>query len=79
VDGGSEWMAGFETSCQERGVALWVLPPRKPQWNGCVERANRTGREEFRECYEGELDVGSMTEAVQAWESEYNTVNRTSR
>lgn len=74
VDGGSEWMAGFEEACQERGVALWVLPPRKPQWNGCVERANRTGREEFWECYDGELDVPTMTEALQAWECEYNTV-----
>lgn len=74
VDGGSEWMAGFETACQECGIALWVLPPRKPQWNGCVERANRTGREEFWECYDGELDVGSLTEALQAWECEYNAV-----
>lgn len=74
VDGGSEWMAGFETACAARGVALWVLPPRKPQWNGCVERANRTGREEFWECYEGELDMPTMTEALQVWEGEYNTV-----
>jgi len=64
----------FETACRERGVALWVLPPRKPQWNGYVERANRTGREEFWECYDGELDVPSITAALQAWESEYNTV-----
>ncbi len=74
VDGGSEWMAGFETACQARGIALWVLPPRKPQWNGCVERANRMGREEFWECYAGELDVGSIAEALRAWEREYNEV-----
>ncbi len=74
ADGGSEWMAGFEAACQEQGVAVWVLPSRKPQWNGCVERANRTGREEFWECYAGELDVPSITEALQAWEGEYNTV-----
>lgn len=74
VDGGSEWMAAFEAACQAAGIALWVLPPRKPQWNGCVERANRTGREEFWECYDGELDVPTMTGALQAWEDEYNTV-----
>lgn len=74
VDGGSEWMAGFEAACQAAGIALWVLPPRKPQWNGCLERLNRTGREEFWECYTGELDVPTMTQALRAWEDEYNTV-----
>ena len=74
VNGGSEWMAGFEVACQAAGIALWVLPPRKPQWNGCVERANRTGREEFWECYAGELDVPTITGALRAWENEYNTV-----
>ncbi len=74
VDGGSEWMAGFEAACQERGIALWVLPPRKPQWNGCVERANRTGREEFWECHADDLDLPVVQGALAAWECEYNTV-----
>ena len=39
VDGGSEFMAEFETACQERGLALFVLPPRSPKLNGHVERA----------------------------------------
>ena len=74
VDGGSEWMAGFEAACRERSIALWVLPPRKPQWNGCVERANRTGREEFWECYADDLDLEHVAQALVAWEAEYNTV-----
>ena len=31
VDGGSESAAEFETACQRRGIALFVLPPRSPQ------------------------------------------------
>lgn len=47
VDGGSEFMAQFEQACAEYGLPLIVLPPKKPQYNGGVERANRTMREEF--------------------------------
>lgn len=74
VDGGSEWMVGFETACQEREIALWVLPPRKPKWNGCVERLNRTSREEFWECYGDDLDLPVVQGALAAWEGEYNSV-----
>src|SRR5215204_2828221 len=44
VDGGSEFMAEFEAACQTRGIRLFVLPPRSPKLNGCVERTNRTWR-----------------------------------
>lgn len=47
VDGGSEFMAEFEEACAELGIPLIVLPPRKPEYNGGVERGNRTFREEF--------------------------------
>jgi putative transposase len=47
VDGGSEFMRDFEDACQKEGIALFVLPPRRPQYNGGVERGNRTFREEF--------------------------------
>jgi transposase InsO family protein len=47
VDGGSEFMAEFEEACADLGVPLIVLPPKKPQYNGGVERGNRTFREEF--------------------------------
>ena len=53
---------------------MWVLPPRKPQWNGCVERANRTGCEEYWECYGDALDLPVMQQALAAWEREDNTV-----
>ncbi|MFQ6059635.1 MAG: helix-turn-helix domain-containing protein, partial [Anaerolineae bacterium] len=47
VDGGSEFKAQFEAACQERGIQLFVLPPRSPKLNGRVERAQRTHQEEF--------------------------------
>lgn len=47
VDGGSEFMAEFEDACAQLGIPLIVLPPRKPTYNGGVERGNRTFREEF--------------------------------
>ena len=47
VDGGSEFMADFEQACADLKIELIVLPPRKPEYNGGVERCNRTFREEF--------------------------------
>lgn len=47
VDGGSEFMKEFEEACAELKIPLIVLPPSKPQYNGGVERGNRTFREEF--------------------------------
>ncbi|MBI2867376.1 MAG: DDE-type integrase/transposase/recombinase, partial [Chloroflexi bacterium] len=46
VDGGSEFRAAFEEACQQRGIRLFVLPPRSPKLNRCVERAQRTHTEE---------------------------------
>ncbi|MBL8677430.1 MAG: transposase [Alphaproteobacteria bacterium] len=47
VDGGSEFMKDFEEACSELGILLFVLPPKRPQYNGGVERGNRIFREEF--------------------------------
>ena len=40
-------MAEFETECAALNIPLMVLPPSKPKYNGGVERANRTFREDF--------------------------------
>ena len=66
VDGGSEFMAEFEQACQQRGLRLFVLPPHSPKLNGCVERANRTHREEFWQCYDGDLDLPTAQAALLA-------------
>lgn len=47
VDGGSEFMAEFEEACAALKIPLFVLPPKKPTYNGGVERGNRIFREEF--------------------------------
>ena len=52
-------------ACQDGTVRIWgieldVLPPRRPQSNGCVERVNRTVREEFYSQYRGEVDLASV-------------------
>jgi transposase InsO family protein len=74
VDGGSEFMAEFEEACADVGIPLYELPPRSPKLNGCVERLNRTAREEFWACYDGDLDLASVAPALRAWEDEYNWV-----
>jgi transposase InsO family protein len=74
VDGGSEFMAEFETFCQQRGLRLFVLPPRSPKLNGAVERANRTHTEEFYELYDGAWSVTAIRPELLAWETIYNTV-----
>ena len=74
VDGGSEFQAGFETECQRRGLRLFVLPPRSPKLNGCVERAQRTHTEEFYEITNFSLDVTTLNQELQAWELTYNTI-----
>lgn len=74
VDGGSEFQAEFEKACAARNIRLFVLPPRSPKLNGCVERAHRTHQEEFYELYDGQLDLASVNLALQRWEHTYNTI-----
>ena len=74
VDGGSESQASFEQACQQRGVHLFVLPPRSPKLNGHVERAQRTHTEEFYEVYPDDLEIVPLNQALQKWERVYNHV-----
>lgn len=74
VDGGSEFKAEFELACRERGIPLFVLPPRSPKLNGCVERANKTHREEFYEVYDLDWTLAALRSDLLAWENVYNTV-----
>ena len=74
VDGGSEFQAAFEQACQQRDIRLFVLPPRSPKLNGCVERAQRTHTEEFYEVTEFSLEVAALNRELLAWERTYNTI-----
>jgi len=74
VDGGSEYMAEFEQACQEKSVRLFVLPPRSPKLNGCVERAHRTHVEEFYQVYADDWEIPVMNKVLEEWERIYNQV-----
>jgi transposase InsO family protein len=74
VDGGSEFMAGFEEACQQRGIRLFELPPRSPKLNGRVERANRTFKDEFYDCSSALPTVRDFAADLLRWEYTYNHI-----
>jgi transposase InsO family protein len=74
VDGGSEFAADFEAACQQRGLHLFVLPPRSPKLNGAVERANRTHTEEFYQVTPCSLEMNPLNHELRQWEKIYHTV-----
>ena len=74
VDGGSEFMAGFEDACQRKCILLFELPPRSPKLNGRVERANRTYRDEFYHCSNATPTVAGFASHLRRWEHTYNHV-----
>jgi transposase InsO family protein/transposase-like protein len=73
VDGGSEFMAQFEDACRERGVKLFVLPPRSPKLNGHVERAQRTHKEEFYYRLTSVTTLTQVNKLLRRWEDVHNT------
>ena len=64
--------AEFEDACEVLGIPLLVLPPRRPQWNGCVERANRSARIEFWNLYDGPLTVEQVSGPLARYEFFHN-------
>lgn len=72
VDGGSEFRDEFEQACAALNIPLFVLPPRKPKWNGCVERANGTSRYEFYPFYQGSLTVAAVNRELAKYQWTYN-------
>ena len=74
VDGGSEFAAEFEAACQQRGLRLFVLPPRSPKLNGAVERAHRTHTEEFYQVTVCSWEMKKLNRELRHWEKICNTV-----
>jgi transposase InsO family protein len=74
VDGGSEFKAQFEEACRERGIHLFVLPPRSPKLNAHVERAQRTHREEFYNMLDPPDSLSQLRRRLRAWETVYNSI-----
>ena len=65
------WRSGFEDECRKRGLPLLVLPPRSPQLNGIVERANRTVRVECWSQYRDSLTCAAMNKALDRYLDDY--------
>ncbi|MDP2965394.1 MAG: integrase core domain-containing protein, partial [Pelolinea sp.] len=57
-----------------KGIQLFVLPPRSPKLNGCVERAHRTHVEEFYQVSADDWDIPTLNNVLQEWERVYNFV-----
>ena len=74
VDGGSEFESAFEEECHQRNILLFILPPRSPKLNGCVERAHRTHIEEFYEVTDSDFDLPDIREKLLDWERICDTV-----
>jgi len=72
VDGGSEFRSVFETECQARGLELCVLPPKRPDLNGCVERAQSTWRYEFYATYDLPHRIDQLQTLVDAFAHRFN-------
>ena len=67
-------MAEFEAACAELVIPLIVLPPKKPEYNGGVERGNRTFREEFYNKSNLLADsLGAMRAELKKATEKYNT------
>jgi putative transposase len=72
VDGGSEFMAEFEQACKDKGIALFVLPPKRPDLNGAVERAQGSWRYEFYACHDLPNRLERLNEHIDAFAHLYN-------
>jgi len=73
VDGGSEFKDEFEKACKQRGVPLYVLPPKSPKLNATVERMQETWRGEFYEMYQLPDTVTEIRPYIQRFQDVYNT------
>ncbi len=72
VDGGSEFMAEFEQACKAKALTLFVLPPKRPQLNGAVERAQGSWRYEFYACHDLPHRLDRLNDHIDAFAHLYN-------
>lgn len=72
VDGGSEFMAEFEKACKKHNIALFVLPPKSPKLNGCVERSNGTFHYEFYALYPRFKNIHDLNDKLSRFSRFYN-------
>ena len=65
-------MSVFEHHCRDNGLELVVLPPKRPDLNGCVERAQSSWRYEFYASYDLPHRVDMLQPLVTAFAHRYN-------
>ena len=73
VDGGSEFRGKFERECKIMDIPLYVLPPRSPECNGNVERANGAAKFEFYSSYMGSYKLFHLRKELQRYVKKYNS------
>lgn len=73
VDGGSEFMGTFEIACKTLSIPLYVLPPRRPQYNGTVERGHGIVKYEFYYQYCGASALWKIRDKLKEFTHFYNT------
>lgn len=74
VDGGGEFMGYFEDAAADYNLPLFVLPPRSPEYNGNVERANGTAKYEFYAQYEASSSFHILRKDLQKFAHFHNSV-----
>lgn len=72
VDGGSEFKAAFEQACKTKGLVLYVLPPKRPQLNGAVERNQGAWRYEFYASFDLPRRIDKLQPLVDAFAYRFN-------
>ena len=73
VDGGSEFRGEFELACETSDFPLYVLPPKSPECNGNVERANGSAKFEFYYLYQGASNLFNLRQDLKHYVQKYNT------
>ena len=72
VDGGSELRQFFEQACENLALPLYVVPPRRPDLNVHVERANVTSKFEFYSFYKELMNLMELNRQLQKFQFRYN-------
>ena len=72
VDNGSEFRGDFERACAQLGLELVTIAPHRPQRNGCVERLQRTFRDEHYAFEPASLDLAGANAHLDTYLRYYN-------
>lgn len=66
-------MKDFESLCERLNIPLYVLPPKRPEFNCNVERGNGTFKYEFYAQYDSIRSLDLVQKDLQKFVHFYNT------